>query len=298
MKWTTSIFIDKANHVHDNFYSYEKTKYVTAKSKVTITCPIHGDFEQLAYKHIYGNKCMSCFRESKSLKQKNKNFHVDIFNEVHNNFYNYDKFIYTKAKNKIIITCPIHGDFEQVYAVHKRGQGCIKCGNNKHKLSQDDVIRRFNKVHNKFYNYDKVKYIRSDKKVIITCPAHGDFWQDPMGHMRGHGCKKCWETRRDNYNNREKYIGRPTTLYYIKVDNLFKIGLTRKSVEDRFKHDLKNINIEIIETWHFDNGEDAYDKEQKILKAYVDYRYKGENILKSGNTELFTEDVLKLMKEK
>ena len=39
-------------------------------------------------------------------------------NQTHNNKYNYSKTIYTKAKNKIIITCPIHGDFEQIASEH------------------------------------------------------------------------------------------------------------------------------------------------------------------------------------
>ena len=31
-----------------------------------------------------------------------------------------------------------------------------------------------------------------------------------------------------------------------------------------------------------------------ILKSYVDYLYQGENVLSSGNTELFTKDILNL----
>jgi hypothetical protein len=33
--------------------------------------------------------------------------------EIHNDKYDYSKVIYTNRNNKVIITCPIHGDFEQ-----------------------------------------------------------------------------------------------------------------------------------------------------------------------------------------
>ena len=40
------------------------------------------------------------------------------------------------------------------------------------------------------------------------------------------------------------------------------------------------------------SGANAYDIEQCILKNCSEYRYKGKPILASGNTELFTKDVL------
>jgi len=48
-------------------------------------------------------------------------------NKVHNYFYNYDKAIYKKDSNNITITCPIHGDFNQIVSNHYQGAGCPKC---------------------------------------------------------------------------------------------------------------------------------------------------------------------------
>ena len=42
----------------------------------------------------------------------------------HNNKYDYSKSNYISAKEKIIITCLIHGDFEQTPNSHLRGSGC------------------------------------------------------------------------------------------------------------------------------------------------------------------------------
>ena len=43
------------------------------------------------------------------------------------------------------------------------------------------------------YNYDKVEYLHSKSKVIITCHEHGDFMQSPNQHLekRSTGCSKC-----------------------------------------------------------------------------------------------------------
>jgi len=35
------------------------------------------------------------------------------FNEVHNGIYTYNNAVYINGKTKILITCPIHGDFSQ-----------------------------------------------------------------------------------------------------------------------------------------------------------------------------------------
>ena len=53
-------YIQKCNIVHKYKYTYHKTKYINAKSKICITCPIHGDFWQLADNHLCGHGCPLC----------------------------------------------------------------------------------------------------------------------------------------------------------------------------------------------------------------------------------------------
>ena len=43
---TTDIFIQRAIKLHGDRFDYSKVDYKKALSKVTITCRIHGDFEQ------------------------------------------------------------------------------------------------------------------------------------------------------------------------------------------------------------------------------------------------------------
>lgn len=48
-------------------------------------------------------------------------------NKKHGNKYNYEKTIYFKYHEKVIITCSLHGDFSQSPAKHLAGQNCPKC---------------------------------------------------------------------------------------------------------------------------------------------------------------------------
>lgn len=45
-------FIEKAKNIHNDKYDYFKTEYVNNTTKVIITCPIHGDFEQTPSNHL------------------------------------------------------------------------------------------------------------------------------------------------------------------------------------------------------------------------------------------------------
>ena len=126
--------INKFKKVHNNFYSYEKTIYNGATNKIIITCPIHGDFEQLPYGHLVGQGCPKCSKQKYWGNRKDKittDAIVKRFINVHNNYYNYDKVNYVNGNTKVIITCPIHGDFEQTPFSHLCGRGCPQCASEK-----------------------------------------------------------------------------------------------------------------------------------------------------------------------
>ena len=53
-------FIEKAKEVHGDKYGYDKVVYHNCDTKVTINCPIHGDFEQSPYCHLTGQGCSKC----------------------------------------------------------------------------------------------------------------------------------------------------------------------------------------------------------------------------------------------
>lgn len=55
--------IEKANTVHNFRYTYLNFKFKNVGCKSTITCPIHGDFEQKVQSHLEGHGCYKCARE-------------------------------------------------------------------------------------------------------------------------------------------------------------------------------------------------------------------------------------------
>lgn len=57
-------FVKKGEEVHDNKYDYSKVVYKKNTIKVTVICPIHGEFKQRPIVHLRGCGCPKC-KESK-----------------------------------------------------------------------------------------------------------------------------------------------------------------------------------------------------------------------------------------
>lgn len=195
-KRTTEEFIELARQVHGDKYDYSKTVYVNKRSKVIITCPIHGDFEQNAHSHLNGRGCPKCGvrKSSKTRLTKTEKF-IEKCRQKHGDKYSYDKVVFTKSRDKVIITCPIHGDFEQRASHHLSGQGCPKCCIEKRKNSVANLLERFNRIHNNFYQYNIVGSPRVKDKITIICPQHGPFLQTVGHHLRGEGCPECMKKK-------------------------------------------------------------------------------------------------------
>ena len=138
-KRTTQEFIEICNKIHNNKYDYSMVEYINKDCKVNIICPIHGVFSQRARLHMKGSGCPKCSYEERGKKFK-KCLNEFIFqsNIIHNNFYSYDKFVYVDSHTKGVITCPIHGDFEQKPNDHLQGKGCPMC--NMSKLEKDAYV--------------------------------------------------------------------------------------------------------------------------------------------------------------
>lgn len=56
-------------------------------------------------------------------------------------------------------------------------------------------IRICSAIHNGYYDYSKVVYTKSPRKVAIICPKHGVFYQSPNSHQQGRGCGLCGDER-------------------------------------------------------------------------------------------------------
>ena len=123
-------FIEQSKKIHGDKYDYSKVIYKGVDYVVKIICPIHGEFEQTPRNHLNGHGCQKCAynKISNVLSYTNEIF-AEKANVVHNNKYHYDKVNYNNSKDKVIITCPEHGDFIISPDKHLQGQACPKCAN-------------------------------------------------------------------------------------------------------------------------------------------------------------------------
>jgi hypothetical protein len=110
---------------------------------------------------------------------------------IHKDKYTYAKAKYVAAKQKIIITCKDHGDFEQSPNNHLNGYGCQECAGIK-KHTTESFITAATKTHGNKYSYDNVHYINFKTKISIWCNRCSEyFYQRPGDHISGKGHVKC-----------------------------------------------------------------------------------------------------------
>jgi hypothetical protein len=153
---------------------------------------------------------------------------IKKFKEVHGEFYDYSKVNFIKTTEKVCIICAKHGEFWQEPYSHIKGRGCPMCGKNKKSLSKtyttNEFIEKSKTIHGNKYDYSKVEYINSKKKVIITCPIHGDFLIEPNAFLMGRGCNKCGNSKKGQNGIKKEFIKFLTSIIGNNVILNFNIG--------------------------------------------------------------------------
>jgi|ERR1035437_368119 hypothetical protein len=141
--------------------------------------------------------------------------------KIHGEKYDYSKSIYTCRHNKILIICKKHGEFNQMAYSHLSGHGCKNCNDENKLLNIIDFIKKAKKIHGNKYDYSETKSIKTNiphrsRKVIIICKKHGDFEQFPFSHLKGSGCKKCYDKNHKLTN--KKFIEKCKKIHGNKYD--------------------------------------------------------------------------------
>ena len=213
--------------------------------------------------------------------------------KIHNDDYDYANSIYVNKRTKITIKCnTCNTTFNQWPTDHINGCGCSKCAFSvgSPKYTTTILIEKAKEIFIDKYDYSHTVFTNIEDKVCIICNKCKEIrYQKASSHIQGHEACQCYVTSAGFRNDK------PAILYYLSINNgeLFKIGITNRTVQERFlPYELKTIKVlSIIE---FSNGKDALKQEQRILSEFSEYRYTGPKVLNSGNTELFTKDVLNL----
>jgi hypothetical protein len=227
--------LDKFKEIHGNKYDYSKFEYFKSNVPSVIICPKHGEFQQTPSKHLDGQGCKQCAQEQPKYNSLSTNEFIKKAREIHGDKYDYNQLVYKNAKTPVSITCPVHGEFQQIPFVHLRSD-CPKCGKTlggKHRLekSKNSLIDVFREVHGDKFSYDKVNYQGNNVKIIITCPQHGDFEQTPGAHKGGQGCPVCGN-QKSPYND-SIFIDKATQVHGGKYDySLVKNVVNSRSLVD------------------------------------------------------------------
>ena len=139
-------WISKAKDIHGDKFDYSLTKYINATTKLDIICPIHGLQTMLPHHHINGHGCGKCGKEQIN-KSSGKQFSTESFIEKIKKFelnLSFEKTIYKSKRNLVIVTCPIHGDYETKAEILLKGCGCPKCKSSKGESKIREVLDIFN----------------------------------------------------------------------------------------------------------------------------------------------------------
>lgn len=86
--------------------------------------------------------------------------------------------------------------------------------------NKEGFIEKANRVHCNKYDYSKVEYVNNQTKICIICPEHGEFWQTPNNHLKGHGCPKCGKILQNELETKttEEFINEAKNIHGNKYD--------------------------------------------------------------------------------
>lgn len=123
---TPEEYLRKCKEVHGDRYDYSLCEYETSRGVVSIICKDHGVFTTVANTHL--SKKSDCPKCVGGIRKTIEEF-IEQANKVHQSFYGYSKVVYINKRTKVIIDCPIHGEFTQSPSDHTDGSKCPSCAN-------------------------------------------------------------------------------------------------------------------------------------------------------------------------
>lgn len=232
--------------------------------------------------------------------------YIEKATEVHGNRYDYSDTVYKTSREKITIKCYTHGKWECNPRDHLNGNGCPTCWKTNRSdirtKSTEQFITEANIVHNNKYKYPNTIYKRTNIKVKIECPIHGEFEQSPNMHLsHKNGCPEC---KRDTLKanggtgwSRSDFIERCknklATFYIIQCtgnnETFYKLGITANTVKRRYDSKVNMpYKYKIIYEIKAD-AETIFNLELKYKQLINNHKYKPQIKFNGSTYECFTD---------
>lgn len=132
--WSFEGFLGRVTERFGDRFEYDRSSWddsitMLQHRQIRIRCPEHGWRTQKPMEHLLSpTGCAPCSVIEAGLKRrKNHEEIVAKLKEVHGDLYSYEKAVYTRMVDKIIVGCADHGDFSIGPSKHLEGQGCPRC---------------------------------------------------------------------------------------------------------------------------------------------------------------------------
>ena len=241
--------------------------------------PIGEFFKRHDSKDGYRNNCKICskkrttglsrkevlVREAERRRLKKEEEFFSLSPSIHNNKYDYSLVEYKSKDNKVVIICPIHGEFPQTPAKHLSGKGCPWC-NGGVKKPQEFFIEQVKEVHGNTYMLDRINYISNKTKIEVGCKEEGHgYWKViPSNFLnKKSGCPLCKNGGGVGFNENHYFTPFICNVYDGEVIPQYAISHPTGSYFVDFFLPKDNIVIEYDEKHHRSNKNKRLDKERQ-----------------------------------
>ena len=135
---TTESFIAEAKEIYGNRYDYSKVEYKNKDHRVTIICPVHGEFQVYAREHLDGKGCPKCEKGEKFIAKLKEKF---------GDKFGLDEFVYESSTTPVTLICPTHGAFSKLpNQILNLQFGCPHCGNDAKEEIHNAAVARKEKI--------------------------------------------------------------------------------------------------------------------------------------------------------
>lgn len=192
---------------------------------ITLKCLKCGNIRRITEKWYKMNPfCPACKEKTTISKYCGKKLSNEEWVERAKNIhpeYDYSKTVYKNSQTPVTITCKKHGDFTITPKIFmKPSYKCAKCKKEEKLFKEEkDFIKKCKIIHPE-YDYSKTRFSGIKKKIVITCPKHGDFYQLARYHILGGHCPKCSNENviDSKRKKKEDFIKEATVIHGEKYD--------------------------------------------------------------------------------
>lgn len=225
-----SDFIERAIKVHGNKFDYSKVDLSKGvkTSEVTIICPEHGEFQQVAMCHLSGDGCKKCSGKYSPTNEE----YIKECRKIYGDEYDLSKVKYINNSTRIKIKCKKHGWVKVHPRGFLKGAGCRRCKATIGEKRVQALLEKLGIKYEKEYRIGNSRY-RYDfhiKDTNILIEYDGELHFIPVNYYGGREALERTKQRDKEKNKLAKFNHYDLIrLNYKELDNLEEVLINKIS---------------------------------------------------------------------